>query len=242
MGPRVGFLEPSDAPATRPVATIRPPPRPDPKPIRTPTIAVLARSNFSGDPRNDHLCEGIAKDIIANLTRFRNLMVIARHSAFLFILEAMPAQEVQSRLGALYSQRQLAQGRQATSHRGRVDRRGLRKRALVRSVQRRSRRSVRFAGRDRRSRRGAPLGPDRICGGPAGIGPSAGHARVRSGCARATPGPCGSIHTIPIIISGTWRTLTTRWGVTRMRSRPSSPCRIPARGAGFSPLVMPASA
>jgi hypothetical protein len=37
---------------------------------------------FVGDPRNDHLCDGVSEDIIAKLSRFRNLMVIARHSAF----------------------------------------------------------------------------------------------------------------------------------------------------------------
>ena len=68
----------------------------------TPTVAVLALANLSGDPRNDHLCDGIAEDIIANLTRFRNLMVIARHSAFLFNLKTSPAQEVRQRLGARY--------------------------------------------------------------------------------------------------------------------------------------------
>ena len=72
------------------------------EPVRHPTIAVLALTNLSGDPRNDHLCEGIAEDIIASLARFRNLMVIARHSAFLFNLSSNPAQEVQSRLGVRY--------------------------------------------------------------------------------------------------------------------------------------------
>jgi adenylate cyclase len=70
--------------------------------VRHPSIAVLALTNLSGDPRNDHLCEGIAEDIIASLTRFRNLMVIARHSSFLFDLNANPAQEVQRKLGVRY--------------------------------------------------------------------------------------------------------------------------------------------
>jgi adenylate cyclase len=80
------------------------PQRPIPKPevVQHPTIAVLALTNLSGDPRNDHLCEGIAEDIIASLTRFRNLMVIARHSAFLFNLASNRAQEVQTRLGVRY--------------------------------------------------------------------------------------------------------------------------------------------
>ncbi|MGC2782708.1 MAG: adenylate/guanylate cyclase domain-containing protein [Roseiarcus sp.] len=72
------------------------------EPVRYPTIAVLALTNLSGDPRNDHLCEGIAEDIIMSLSRFRNLMVIARHSAFLFNLGTSPAQEVQRRLGVRY--------------------------------------------------------------------------------------------------------------------------------------------
>ena len=97
------FAVETSNPQAMPVATAaRPSQQPQFEPFRTPTIAVLALANLSGDPRNDHLCEGIAEDIIANLTRFRNLMVIARHSAFLFSLNATPAQEVQRRLGARY--------------------------------------------------------------------------------------------------------------------------------------------
>jgi TolB-like protein/class 3 adenylate cyclase len=72
------------------------------EPVRHPSIAVLALTNLSGDPRNDHLCEGIAEDIIANLTRFRNVMVIARHSAFLYRLSANPAHVVRRELGVRY--------------------------------------------------------------------------------------------------------------------------------------------
>jgi len=75
---------------------------PESEPVRNPTIAVLALTNLSGDSRNDHLCEGIAEDIIASLSRFRNLMVIARHSAFLFNLTANPAQDLQRQLGVRY--------------------------------------------------------------------------------------------------------------------------------------------
>ncbi|MBV8105315.1 MAG: hypothetical protein JO223_11975 [Hyphomicrobiales bacterium] len=75
---------------------------PNIEPVRHPTIAVLALANLSGDPRNDHLCEGIAEDIIGSLARFRNLMVIARHSAFLFNLKEHPTEEVRQRLGVRY--------------------------------------------------------------------------------------------------------------------------------------------
>jgi adenylate cyclase len=94
-------VEKSVAGALPAVAAPRRPP-PKPEVVHHPTIAVLALTNLSGDPRNDHLCEGISEDIIANLTRFRNLMVIARRSAFLFNLSANPAQEVQTRLGVRY--------------------------------------------------------------------------------------------------------------------------------------------
>jgi TolB-like protein len=75
---------------------------PAPPPTRQPSVAVLALANLSGDAANDHLCEGIAEDVIANLTRFRNLMVIARHSAFLFSLKAYSAREIGRRLGVRY--------------------------------------------------------------------------------------------------------------------------------------------
>lgn len=63
---------------------------------------MLALTNLSGDPRNDHLCEGISEDIIASLSRFRNIMVIARHSAFLFNLHTNPTEVVQRELGVRY--------------------------------------------------------------------------------------------------------------------------------------------
>jgi adenylate cyclase len=93
-------VEKSVAPSPGVAAPRRPIPKPEV--VQHPTIAVLALTNLSGDPRNDHLCEGIAEDIIASLSRFRNLMVIARHSAFLFNLSTNPAQEVQRRLGVRY--------------------------------------------------------------------------------------------------------------------------------------------
>jgi adenylate cyclase len=75
---------------------------PPSEPFHQPSIAVLALTDFSGDPRNDHLCEGFAEDIIANLSRFRNLMVIARHSAFLFKLSDNPVSVVRRELGIQY--------------------------------------------------------------------------------------------------------------------------------------------
>jgi TolB-like protein/class 3 adenylate cyclase/Tfp pilus assembly protein PilF len=69
---------------------------------RHPSVALLALQNRSGDPALDHLCEGIVEDVIANLTRFRSLTVIARHSAFLFSLKSHSAREIGDRLGVRY--------------------------------------------------------------------------------------------------------------------------------------------
>jgi TolB-like protein/Tfp pilus assembly protein PilF len=65
-------------------------------------VAVLALQNLSGDSANEHLCVGIVEDVIANLTRFRSLTVIAPHSAFLFSLKSSPAREIGHRLGVRY--------------------------------------------------------------------------------------------------------------------------------------------
>ena len=69
---------------------------------RQPSIAVLALDNLSGDSANDHLCEGVVEDVIANLTRFRNLHVVAKHSAFLFSLRSKTVGEIGRQLGVRY--------------------------------------------------------------------------------------------------------------------------------------------
>lgn len=77
-------------------------PLPAPGPARHPSVAVLKLDNISSDPAIDHLAEGIVEDVIDNLSRFRNLLVIARHSAFLFSLKNHSARDVGQRLGARY--------------------------------------------------------------------------------------------------------------------------------------------
>src|SRR5919106_1391186 len=66
------------------------------------SVAVLPLDNLSGDPRDDHLCDGITGDIITNLSRFRDLLVIARHSTFLFKDARVPLKVVGGQLGVRY--------------------------------------------------------------------------------------------------------------------------------------------
>ena len=93
---------------------------------RAPSVDRRPRAaELSGDSANDHLCEGFVEDVIANLTRFRNLMVIARHSAFMFSLKSHAvARNRPAPRRALPAGRQPSPRRQAHPDRRRADRRG----------------------------------------------------------------------------------------------------------------------
>jgi TolB-like protein/Tfp pilus assembly protein PilF len=50
--------------------------------VERPSIAVLPFTNLSGDPEQQYFSDGITEDIITELSRFHQLIVIARHSSF----------------------------------------------------------------------------------------------------------------------------------------------------------------
>jgi adenylate cyclase len=72
------------------------------RPFVEASVAVLPVENLSNDPRNGHLCDGFTGDIITNLSRFRDLLVIARHSAFLFKDRDLPFAQIAGQLGVRY--------------------------------------------------------------------------------------------------------------------------------------------
>src|SRR5258707_1204322 len=76
--------------------------RPDIAPMSKPSIAVLPFTNLSGDASQDYFSWGITENIITNLSRFRDLLVIARHSALAYEDKAMKIQEVSRQLGVRY--------------------------------------------------------------------------------------------------------------------------------------------
>jgi adenylate cyclase len=43
---------------------------------------MLPFANMSGDPKQEYFSDGIAEDIIARLSGFRDLFAIARNSSF----------------------------------------------------------------------------------------------------------------------------------------------------------------
>jgi len=67
-----------------------------------PSIAVLPFDNMSGDQDQEYFSDGIAEDIITNLSRMRWLFVIARNSTFTFKGQAVDIRRVTAELGVRY--------------------------------------------------------------------------------------------------------------------------------------------
>ena len=67
-----------------------------------PSVAVLAFTNMSGDPEQEYLSDGITEDIITELSRFSELLVIARNSSFRYKGQHIDVQQVSKELGARY--------------------------------------------------------------------------------------------------------------------------------------------
>ena len=67
-----------------------------------PPIAVHPFVNISGDPEQEFFADGITEDILTELSRFRDLFVISRTSAFKYKGKALNIQEIASELGVQY--------------------------------------------------------------------------------------------------------------------------------------------
>jgi adenylate cyclase len=67
-----------------------------------PSIAVLAFTNMSGDPEQEYLSDGITEDIITELSRFAELLVIARNSSFQYKGKSIDVRQVGRELGVRY--------------------------------------------------------------------------------------------------------------------------------------------
>lgn len=67
-----------------------------------PTIAVLPFTNLSGDPEESYFSDGMAEDLITELSRFKSLQVVARNSTFVYRDQAVNVQHAGQALGASY--------------------------------------------------------------------------------------------------------------------------------------------
>ncbi len=67
-----------------------------------PSIAVLPFDNMSGDPEQEYFSDGIAEDVITELSRFHALSVIARNSSFRYKGRSANIQDVGTELSVKY--------------------------------------------------------------------------------------------------------------------------------------------
>jgi len=67
-----------------------------------PSVAVLPFTNLSGDRQQDYFSDGMTEDITTELSRFSELVVIARNSAFQYKGKAVDIRQVGRELGARY--------------------------------------------------------------------------------------------------------------------------------------------
>jgi TolB-like protein/class 3 adenylate cyclase len=67
-----------------------------------PSIAVLPFQNMSGDPEQEYFADGLAEDIITELSRFREFAVIARNSTFFYKGKPLDLSQVSRDLNVRY--------------------------------------------------------------------------------------------------------------------------------------------
>src|SRR5262249_12956818 len=67
-----------------------------------PSIAVLPFTNMSDDPEQEYFSDGIAEDLITDLSKISGLFVIARNSTFVYKGKAVKLKEVSQELGVRY--------------------------------------------------------------------------------------------------------------------------------------------
>jgi len=69
---------------------------------KKPSIAVLPLVNMSGDSEQEFFADGLTEDIITELSRFHDLLVISRNSTFVYKAKAVKVQDVAREFGVDY--------------------------------------------------------------------------------------------------------------------------------------------
>ena len=67
-----------------------------------PTVAVLPFANMSGDTSQDYYADGLTEDIITELSRFKDVYVLARNTTFQYKGKAVDVPAIGKKLGANY--------------------------------------------------------------------------------------------------------------------------------------------
>jgi adenylate cyclase len=74
----------------------------EPSSAMKPSLVVLPFVNMSGDPEQEFFVDGLTEDIITELSRFRELLVISRNSAFVHKGRAVKVQDIAREFGVHY--------------------------------------------------------------------------------------------------------------------------------------------
>ena len=85
--------------AVQPAAAVASAPLPLPD---KPSVAVLPFANIGGDAKQERLADGITEDVITDLSRHRDLFVIARNSVMVYKGKPISVREVGRELGVRY--------------------------------------------------------------------------------------------------------------------------------------------
>jgi TolB-like protein len=67
-----------------------------------PSIAVLSFENLGGDPEQEYFADGLAEDLITDLSQVSGLFVIARHSSFAYRGKSADVRSIARSLGVRY--------------------------------------------------------------------------------------------------------------------------------------------
>ncbi|MGD2185456.1 MAG: adenylate/guanylate cyclase domain-containing protein [Desulfobacterales bacterium] len=67
-----------------------------------PSIAVLPFANMSDDPQQEYFCDGVAEDLITDLSKISGIFVIARNSTFAYKGKPVKIKQVAEELGVRY--------------------------------------------------------------------------------------------------------------------------------------------
>jgi TolB-like protein/Flp pilus assembly protein TadD len=98
---RAGTALPTGPSPAEPGPRAQPMPAELPLPSK-PSIAILPFRNMSGEAEQEYFSDGITEDIITDLSRFRNLLVIARNSSFAYKGKSVNIATIARELGVEY--------------------------------------------------------------------------------------------------------------------------------------------
>jgi adenylate cyclase len=70
--------------------------------VRKPSLAILPFVNMSGDAEQEFFADGLTEDIITELSRFRQLLVISRNAVFVHKGKPVKAQQIAREFGVDY--------------------------------------------------------------------------------------------------------------------------------------------